>query len=122
MDEVRYQNPLSQRFLEVGVAAGLGANSDFNDWSKPQDGVGRFQVSQVNGERCSAASSFLKLCRRRKNIKIRTGVMCRKINFDSSKSATGVTYDIMDDVTCRVSQFNFLERVFSCYSLSITAI
>ena len=103
MDEVRYQNPLSQRFLEVGVAAGLGANSDFNDWSKPQDGVGRFQVSQINGERCSAASSFLKLCQRRKNIKIRTGVMCRRINFDTSKSATGVTYDIVGDVTSKVS-------------------
>ena len=117
MDEVKYQNPLSQRFLEVGVAAGLGANDDFNDWSKPQDGVGRFQVSESDGERCSAASSFLKACKKRKNLTIRTGVMCRRINFDDSKTAVGVTYDIMGDDTCRVSRKRRTIRLHSEFLL-----
>jgi len=59
MSEVRYQNPLSARFLEVGAAAGLGTNDDFNNWSRSQDGVGRFQVSEKQGQRCSGASAFL---------------------------------------------------------------
>lgn len=102
MDEVRYQNPLSKRFLEVGAAAGLGTNDDFNNWSRPQDGVGRFQVSESGGERCSGATAFLKRAMRRKNLKVRTGTMVRKINFDSSKTATGVTYDLVGDDTCKV--------------------
>jgi choline dehydrogenase-like flavoprotein len=106
MDEVRYQNPLSKRFLEVGAAAGLGTNDDFNDWSRPQDGVGRFQVSELRGERCSGATAFLAKAMKRKNLKVRTGTMVRKIDFDSKKTAVGVTYDLMGDDTCRVSYFS----------------
>lgn len=101
MDDVRYQNPLSKRFLEVGVKAGLGANDDFNNWSRPQDGVGRFQVSEANGERCSGAYAFLGKAMKRKNCEVRTGTMVRRINFDGSKTATGVTYDLMGDDTMK---------------------
>ena len=106
MEEVRYQNPLSKRFLEVGSAAGLGTNDDFNDWSRPQDGVGRFQVSESRGERCSGATAFLAKAMKRKNLKVRTGTMVRKIDFDTKKTAVGVTYDLMGDDTCRVSCFH----------------
>jgi len=101
MDEVRYQNPLSKRFLEVGAKAGLGTNDDFNNWSRPQDGVGRYQVSEINGERCSGAKAFLTKAIKRKNCQIRTGTMIRRINFDGSKTATGVTYDLMGDDTMK---------------------
>ena len=103
MDEVRYQNPLSKRFLDVGAAAGLGKNDDFNDWSKAQDGVGRFQVSEINGERCSGANAFLaKAMKRRNLVRVRTGAMVRRVDFDGSKTASGVTYDLMGDDTCTV--------------------
>jgi choline dehydrogenase len=108
MDEVRYQNPLSKRFLEVGAAAGLGTNDDFNNWSKAQDGVGRFQVSQHNGERCSGATAFLEKALKRKNVTVRSGTMVRRINFDGSKAATGVTYDLMGDDTSTVRTGYFL--------------
>jgi len=101
MDEVRYQNPLSKRFLEVGAKAGLGTNDDFNNWGRPQDGVGRFQVSEINGERCSGANAFLTKAMKNKNCKVRTGTMVRRINFDKSKTATGVTYDLMGDDTTK---------------------
>lgn len=97
MAEVRYQNPLSLTFLKVGEAAGLGTNVDFNDWSRPQDGVGRFQVSQLNGERCSGASAFLSKAMKRKNVTVRTGTMVRRVNIDESKTARGVTYDLIGD-------------------------
>lgn len=97
MAEVRYQNPLSDTFLKVCEAAGLGVNVDFNDWSRPQDGVGRFQVSQLNGERCSGASAFLTKALKRKNVTVRTGCMVRRINFDRTKTAESVTYDLVGD-------------------------
>lgn len=102
MEDVRYQNPLSKRFLEVGASAGLGTNDDFNNWSRPQDGVGRFQVSETKGERCSGALAFLAKAMKRKNLTVRTGTMVRKINFNG-KTASGVTYDLMGDDTCTVS-------------------
>lgn len=102
MDEVRYQNPLSKLFLEVGEAAGLGTNDDFNNWSHPQDGVGRFQVSEVNGERCSGATAFLSKAAKRSNVIVRTGTMVRRIDFDETKTAKGITYDLMGDDTCTV--------------------
>lgn len=101
MDDVRYQNPLSKRFLEVGERAGLGTNDDFNNWSKPQDGVGRFQVSEINGERCSGATAFLSKAAKRDNCTVRTGTMVRRITFDGSKTATGVTYNLMGDDTVK---------------------
>jgi choline dehydrogenase-like flavoprotein len=106
MDEVKYQNPLSKRFLEVGEAAGLGVNNDFNSWKTPQDGVGRFQVSESHGERVSGASAFLKIAMKRKNLTIRTGTMVRRIEFDGSKTATGVTYDLVGDDSTVVSYFS----------------
>ena len=45
MSEVRYQNPLSKRFLEV-AGEELGVNDDFNNWDRKQEGAGRFQVSE----------------------------------------------------------------------------
>jgi len=100
MDDVRYQNPLSKRFLKIAETAGIGVNDDFNNWGRDQKGAGRFQVSQRNGERLSGATAFLAKALKRKNVKVRTGVMARKINFDDSKTATGVTYDLMGDDTC----------------------
>lgn len=105
MDEVRYQNPLSKRFLEVGAKAGLGSNDDFNNWGTPQDGVGRFQVSETKGERCSGATAFIGKAMKNKNCSVRTGTMVRQIDFDKSKTATGVTYDLMGDDTMKVRFF-----------------
>ena len=112
MDEVRYQNPLSKMFLEVAASAGLGTNDDFNNWSRPQDGAGRFQVSETNGERCSGANAFLAKALKRKNLTVRTGTMARRVDFDEFKTAVGVTYDLMGDDTCTVRIYSILWRQF----------
>jgi len=100
MDEVKYQNPLSATFLKVGETYGLGTNDDFNNWSRPQTGVGRYQVSEKKGERCSGATAFLSKASKRKNLVVQAGAMVRNIDFDDSKTATGITYDLMGDDTC----------------------
>lgn len=44
VEDTRYMNPLTKRFFKACEQAGLTENNDFNDWSHPQDGFGRFQV------------------------------------------------------------------------------
>mmetsp|Transcript_15233 Transcript_15233/g.31403 ORF Transcript_15233/g.31403 Transcript_15233/m.31403 type:complete len:607 (+) Transcript_15233:42-1862(+) len=97
MSEVRYQNPLSKKFLEV-AGEDLGVNDDFNNWDQPQTGAGRFQVSEKNGRRESGATAFLEKALKRKNVTVRTGAMIRQIDF-ASTSAVGVTYNIVNDDT-----------------------
>jgi len=38
VDNVKYQNPLSAKFLEACEQYGWKTNNDFNDWSKEQVG------------------------------------------------------------------------------------
>jgi len=58
VSDVRYQNPLSASYLKACEDLGFTPNNDFNDWSKPQEGYGRYQVTEKDGSRCSSASGF----------------------------------------------------------------
>lgn len=46
VENARYMNPLTKMFFAACEQAGLPANEDFNDWSRSQEGFGRFQVWQ----------------------------------------------------------------------------
>jgi len=96
VSDVPYQNPMSKAFLEATAQAGRPKNADFNDWSKPQEGFGRYQVSQKRGRRVEAASTYLDPVRGRSNLDVVAGAMVSKIEFESSTGpepkATGVTY------------------------------
>jgi len=59
VQEVPYQNPLSKAFLSAAGQLGFRPNADFNDWSTPQEGFGRYKVTQRWGRRCSAAPTSL---------------------------------------------------------------
>lgn len=59
VDDVHYQNPLTDRFLEACQQFGWRKNEDFNDWSQAQEGYGPFKVAQKNGYRITAASGYL---------------------------------------------------------------
>lgn len=50
-EQPRYQNVLHEEFFRSAEQAGLKANPDFNDWSRPQDGYGEFQVRGGGGLR-----------------------------------------------------------------------
>lgn len=52
VENARYMNPLTRSFFTACEQAGLPGNDDFNDWSHPQDGFGRFQVWRVRAARC----------------------------------------------------------------------
>ena len=59
-------NPLSLAFVEAAQQAGLAHNPDFNDGE--QAGVGLHQLTQRDGERCSAADAFLRPALARENL------------------------------------------------------
>jgi len=96
VDHVRYQNPLSKLFLEACEQAGIKKNDDFNNWARPQEGAGRFTVSQRNGTRCESAVAFLApaVADSSRSLKVLAGTMVNKINFDDSAAATGVQFNV----------------------------
>ncbi len=47
VDDVPYINSLSTAFLGAAGELGFRRNMDFNDWSAPQDGFGRFKVGYI---------------------------------------------------------------------------
>lgn len=97
VSEVRYQNPLSRTYLDACGEAGFKLNDDFNNWSRAQEGAGRYQVMERNGRRCSTATGFLKPAIKRKNLSVATKATVEKINFNDAKHATGVNVKIGDD-------------------------
>lgn len=63
-------HPLVDQLIEAGVRSGYRPNEDFNAAS--QMGVGRFQLTQRNGVRCSAASAYLHPASERANLQVFT--------------------------------------------------
>ena len=64
-------SPLTDTMIEAAVAAGHERNPDFN--GARQEGVGRFQVTQRDGLRCSAAVAYLHPAMERPNLDVITG-------------------------------------------------
>jgi len=57
VSDIRSPNPFAETFLKACAESQLPANEDFN--GPEQEGVGWYQVTQENGERCSAAKAYL---------------------------------------------------------------
>jgi len=84
-----FKDPLCEAFLEAGRNMGFDYTDDYNG-ANP-DGFARIQMTLRKGRRWSAAAAYLHPAKRRRNLRVETGAMVEKINFDG-KSATGVTY------------------------------
>jgi choline dehydrogenase len=84
-----YQSPLSEMFIEAAQLNGLPLNPDYN--GATQEGAFMYQVTHINGERCSAAKAFLTPNLSRPNLQVITRAVTAKVNFED-KRATGVSY------------------------------
>jgi choline dehydrogenase len=87
VSDSRSMSPLIETMIEASVLAGHTHNPDFNGAS--QEGVGRFQLTQRNGMRCSTAAAFLHPAASRQNLDVITDAMALRILFDGTR-ATGV--------------------------------
>ncbi len=90
--DLRTDNPFQQHFLQAAAEAGFQHNSDFNGAS--QEGAGIYQVTQINGERCSAARAYLHplMDGSRPNLQIMVRTRVQKIVIENQR-ATGVRFD-----------------------------
>jgi len=86
---LRTENPFQDFFLEAGRQLQLPVTDDFN--GENQLGLGIYQVTQKNGERCSAARAYIEPNLSRPNLKVVTAAPASKIVFDG-KRATGVEF------------------------------
>jgi choline dehydrogenase-like flavoprotein len=87
VSDSRSMHPLIDAMLEAAVQAGHELNPDLN--GERQDGVGRFQLTQRDGWRCSAADAFLHPAMGRPNLEVRSGAFVRRIVFEDRR-AVGV--------------------------------
>ena len=83
-------HPIVEACVEAAGQAGIPHNDDFN--GATQDGVGRYQVTQRDGRRCSAAVAYLHPAVARGNVEVVTDARVYRILFDGTR-AVGVEYD-----------------------------
>src|SRR4051794_36495977 len=87
VSEGRHPNPMMDAVVQAGIQAGLPANDDFNAAS--QDGMGRYQLTQRDGRRCSTSVAFLHPAIERPNLTVECGVQVERVVFDGLR-AVGV--------------------------------
>ena len=90
VSDSRAMSPMIETMIEASRLAGHEVNPDFN--GARQDGVGRFQLTQRNGRRCSTAAAFLHPATDRPNLEVFTDAMALRIMFDGSR-AVGIAVD-----------------------------
>ncbi|HEY3085010.1 MAG TPA: FAD-dependent oxidoreductase [Candidatus Dormibacteraeota bacterium] len=87
VSDSRSRNQLAAAFVEAAVEYGLPANDDFN--GERQVGAGFFQVTQRDGERCSAAAAYLRPALGRPNLTVLTDARALRVAVGRGR-ATGV--------------------------------
>jgi choline dehydrogenase len=87
VSDAPYRSPQAERFIEAATGRGALPNDDFN--GEQQDGVGFYQVTQRDGQRCSAADAYLG--RRPENLTVITGALVTGLVIEGGRAA-GVTY------------------------------
>ena len=84
VSDSRAMSPMIETMIEATRLAGYEVNPDFN--GARQDGVGRFQLTQRNGRRCSTAAAFLHPAKERPNLDVLTGAMALRVLFEGSRA------------------------------------
>jgi choline dehydrogenase len=80
-------HPLADAWVEAAAQTGLERREDFNGGE--QDGVGRYQVTQRNGMRCSTAVAYLHPVLTRPNLELVPMALVTRLLFDGTR-ASGV--------------------------------
>ena len=87
VSDLRHTNPLSNAFVDAAQEIGQSKVSDFN--SPEREGLGFYQVTQENGQRCSSAKGYLTPALTRPNLTVLTKALVEKIEIHDGV-ATGV--------------------------------
>ena len=87
VSDLRHVDPLSQVFVDSATEVGLEQVKDFN--SEQREGLGVYQVTQKQGQRCSTAKGFLSDILSRPNLHILTKAQVGEVMFNGDQ-ASGV--------------------------------
>ena len=86
----RSDNPVRDIYLQAAREAQFRIRDDFN--AEEQEGLGTYQLTQMNGERWSAARGYIHpFMKSRANLRVITGAQATRILFEG-KRAVGVEY------------------------------
>ena len=95
ISDVTTNHEVSDAVVEACVEAGIPRNPDVN--AADQEGVGYYQLTVKNGQRCSAAVAYLHPAMKRANLGVETRALTTRVLFEG-KRAIGIEY-IQDGVT-----------------------
>lgn len=84
------RNEVSQALLDACVEAGIPYSPDIN--ARVQEGVTWFQLTTKNGKRCSTAVGYLHPVMGRRNLRVETRALTRRVLFEG-KRAVGVEFE-----------------------------
>jgi choline dehydrogenase-like flavoprotein len=79
--------PICEAFFQAGQELGIPFNPDFN--GARQDGLGYYQLTQLNARRSSTATAYLKPVRQRPNLSVMLHTLALRIVVEAGR-ATGV--------------------------------
>ncbi|WP_414652220.1 GMC family oxidoreductase [Ideonella sp.] len=82
--DLQQPNRYTPAFVEAARQAGLPLNPDFN--GAQQEGVGIYQVTQKDGERCSAAKAYLTPALQRPNLKVITDTQVLRVLLEGRRA------------------------------------
>jgi choline dehydrogenase-like flavoprotein len=83
--DLRTDNPFQQRFLDAARETQLPLTADFN--GERQEGCGLYQVTQIGGERCSAARAYLRpYIGKRDNLIVKTRTRALRLLFEGRRA------------------------------------
>jgi choline dehydrogenase-like flavoprotein len=91
VQNLRHTNPMSESFVKAASEVELNTVKDFN--SLEREGLGFYQVTQNNGQRCSAAKGYLQAIVERNNLTVITQALVEKILLINGQ-AVGVKLSI----------------------------
>lgn len=80
----RLSRDVVDKWVEAAQSAGYPYNEDYNGTT--QEGVGYFQLTSVNGRRCSSAVAYLKPARGRANLKVITNTQTEKVLVEEGRA------------------------------------
>jgi len=87
VQDLRYRSKPAELFIAAAARRGAVPNDDFN--GAQQDGVGFYQVTQRDGQRCSAADAYL--ASRPENLTVVTNAFVTGLVIEGGRAA-GVTF------------------------------
>ena len=89
VSDSRSMHPVVETWIEAAGEAGIPHNEDLN--GATQEGAGRYQLTQRDGRRCSAAVAYLHPAAARGNVDVLTDARVYRILFEGER-AVGVEY------------------------------